>query len=175
MNMSNRRNRKSPRLSSFDYGADGAYFITINAYKRRQIFGKIIDGRQYLSEIGVIAEREWIRTAEIRAEIKLDVYCIMPDHFHAIVWINNSEVLSFARNQQYYNTEPHKTKFGAQIRKLSNAIGQFKAAVTREVRLLAYHEPIWHKRYHDRIIRDHDEYERIKHYINCNPANWNQE
>ena len=32
--------------------------------------------------------------------------------------------------------------------------------------------PVWQTRFHDHIIRDDDEFNRIKNYIETNPANW---
>jgi len=60
------------RLRSFDYSTPGAYFVTVCTYNRECIFGGVV---------------EWIRSSDIREEIKLDVYQIMPNHFHAIVVI----------------------------------------------------------------------------------------
>jgi hypothetical protein len=40
-----------------------------------------------LSEIGKIVENEWVKSAEIRAEIEIHAYCVMPNHFHAIAEI----------------------------------------------------------------------------------------
>jgi len=31
---------------------------------------------------------------------------------------------------------------------------------------------LWQRNYYERIIRDHEEYENITHYIYLNPANW---
>jgi hypothetical protein len=30
----------------------------------------------------------------------------------------------------------------------------------------------WQTRFHDRVIRNHNEYKRIMHYINTNIENW---
>lgn len=40
-----------------------------------------------LNEYGGIAAREWERSEEIRNEIELCEYIIMPNHFHGIVKI----------------------------------------------------------------------------------------
>lgn len=39
-----------------------------------------------LSELGKIVESEWLKSAEIRKEVILDAYVVMPNHFHAIVY-----------------------------------------------------------------------------------------
>lgn len=80
--------RQSMRLPGFDYRTAGAYFITIVVAGRLQLFGRIIKGSVELSSAGKIVEEEWLKTPAIRKEITLDEWIIMPDHFHAIVWIN---------------------------------------------------------------------------------------
>ena len=53
-------------------------------------------------------------------------------------------------------------------------VGSYKSAVTKccnENKL-----PFgWQSRFHDHIIRDNDEFHRIKNYIVSNPENWEQD
>ena len=55
--------------------------------------------------------------------------------------------------------------------RLSHIIGQFKSAVIRETRRQGI-TFAWQTRFHDHIIRNNDEFERIALYIKNNPANW---
>jgi len=41
-----------------------------------------------LSEEGNIIKEEWLRTANIRSNVTLDEFIIMPDHFHGIILLN---------------------------------------------------------------------------------------
>ena len=41
-----------------------------------------------LKGYGEIVNQEWMQSSEIRQEIELDKYVIMPNHFHGIVIIN---------------------------------------------------------------------------------------
>jgi putative transposase len=47
----------SVRLQSWDYGQNGAYFVTICTKNRASYFGDVVDGRMQLSQIGQLAER----------------------------------------------------------------------------------------------------------------------
>ena len=85
--ISTEHHRRSMRLRSFDYSTPGAYFVTVCTHKRECILGKLVDGKMELYKSGRVVEAEWIRSSDIREEIKLDVYQIMPNHFHAIVVI----------------------------------------------------------------------------------------
>jgi len=51
-------------------------------------------------------------------------------------------------------------------------IRSFKSAVTKQARK-TNPEFAWQSRYHDRIIRDKNEYYRIRDYITSNPLKWN--
>ena len=81
-------NRRSIRLKGYDYSSDGYYFITICTYQKQQIFGTIKNGIMHLNDYGKIAHNEWIESDQIRHELKLDEFIIMPDHMHGIVIIN---------------------------------------------------------------------------------------
>ncbi|MEM6348082.1 MAG: transposase, partial [Bacteroidota bacterium] len=82
-----RENKKSFRLRGYDYSAEGAYFITICTYKKERHFGKIVDGEMQLNGAGKIVKEEWLKTSEIRENLKvyIDEFCVMPNHFHAII------------------------------------------------------------------------------------------
>jgi REP element-mobilizing transposase RayT len=40
-----------------------------------------------LNEMGQIAYDEWLKTAELRPNVQLHNFVVMPNHFHAIVEI----------------------------------------------------------------------------------------
>src|SRR5664280_1772352 len=86
--------RRSFRLKGFDYTQPGAYFVTIFAFRREEIFGTEINGGIQLSPLGQIIHTEWFRSAEIRKEIRLfeDECVVKPNHMHDIVWIGNEIV-----------------------------------------------------------------------------------
>ena len=57
---------------------------------------------------------------------------------------------------------------------ISAMVGSFKSAVTKRCNELKL--PFgWQSRFHDHIIRDNDEFNRIKNYIINNPVNWEQD
>ena len=87
--------RKSIRLRGYDYSQDGAYFITICTQGHLHLFGKVVDDssdpefprKMILNDLGEIVREEWLKSAEIRQEIILGKWVIMPNHFHCIVTI----------------------------------------------------------------------------------------
>jgi putative transposase len=78
----------SARSQCWDYGWNGAYFITIVAHARTILFGEIASGETRLNEFGRIVQDEWRKSSVIRREIELDVFVVMPNHVHGIVVIN---------------------------------------------------------------------------------------
>jgi len=81
------RHRRSIRLKGYDYSQAGAYFVTLCTHGRACVFGEIVDGQMRLNDAGRIVADEWMKTADIRREIQLDQWVVMPNHFHGIVWI----------------------------------------------------------------------------------------
>ncbi|MDL2312781.1 transposase, partial [Bacteroidales bacterium OttesenSCG-928-B11] len=74
----------SARASWWDYGQNGAYFVTICTHNRKHFFGKIENGKMILSKIGEIAHQYW---SEIPAHFPfayLGEFVVMPNHVHGI-------------------------------------------------------------------------------------------
>jgi putative transposase len=79
--------RRSIRLQTWNCSAVGAYFVTVVTHERRLLFANIIDGTVRLSAYGEIAQEEWLASASIRKELDLDIFVVMPNHIHGIVWL----------------------------------------------------------------------------------------
>jgi REP element-mobilizing transposase RayT len=77
--------RRSIRLPDYDYSQQGLYFVTICVQDRECLFGKIDESEMILNEIGKIVRNEWLKTAELRPNVKLHEFVVMPNHFHAIL------------------------------------------------------------------------------------------
>jgi REP element-mobilizing transposase RayT len=84
---------KSHRRPNWDYSADGLYFLTLVTQNRVCNLGEIIktENSAYLelSDFGKIVDEEWFKSFEIREELILHAYILMPNHLHAIVEIKN--------------------------------------------------------------------------------------
>ncbi len=55
---------------------------------------------------------------------------------------------------------------------LSKIVQGYKAAVTRRARAMGHTEFAWQERFYDHIIRDEKSLDRIRAYIEGNPAKW---
>lgn len=155
----------SARAAWWNYASNAAYFITICTKHRAHYFGEI----GALSLIGKITESEWLKTPSIRPDmnLELDEFVVMPNHFHAIIWIGKNE---YNRDIPPQPRVPCN-EFGPQSKNLASILRGFKSSVTT----FAVKNDIqfgWQERFHDHIIRDEEEYQRIKNYIVNNPSNW---
>ena len=97
------------------------------------------------------------------AEIPL--FVVMPNHVHIVVFIDGDD----------YRHEPDKsTRMSAISPKrgsLSAVIRGIKSAVTKYANAQGIRFS-WQTRFHDRIVRDKNELNRIAEYIENNPARW---
>ena len=186
----------SARLQNWDYGSNAAYFITICNKNRECFFGEILDNEMILSDIGQIIENEWMKTPEIRPDMNLQLgeFVIMPNHFHAIIFIGENEYNTQRDAQRRdamhrvsttttITTEninnpnnnqigiESKNKFGSQSKNLASIIRGFKSSVTINARKI-HADFAWQSRFHDHIIRDVKSFQCISEYIRNNPLNW---
>lgn len=98
---------KSVRLSNWNYSTPGYYFITICTLNQNRFLGKVINEKITLFHKGNIVEQELLKTFEMRKNIVLDEYIIMPNHIHLLIKIilNNPvethRVRLFSNNKTY--------------------------------------------------------------------------
>jgi putative transposase len=165
--------RKYLRLPGFDYSTPGAYFITLNIHKRHQLFSICRDGNILLTDLGRIVEQEWQRTGQLNADVELDEYVIMPDHFHALIWLlDHDGRQSIPQWQSLPQSQDYARKLGGPNARLSFLVNYFKSMVTRRAKRLQISEFRWQARFYDRIVRNEKELDRIRQYIRTNPERW---
>jgi putative transposase len=80
----------STRAKWWNYANEGQYFITINSKDFKYIFGHIVNGEMILNEVGKIVAQCWNDLPKHYPNIILEEFCIMPNHVHFIVGIDNS-------------------------------------------------------------------------------------
>jgi putative transposase len=165
--------RRSIRLPGFDYAGPATYFVTIVTQARAPILGAVVTRRMVLSAAGRIVRREWLRSAELRKEVLLDAFVIMPDHFHAIVTFRPASA------RPHSHSEPRMERLG---RSLGSLIAQFKATSTSKIRALRpvqHPSPcgidprrIWQRSFYESILRTPDAIARARWYVSENPRRW---
>ena len=78
----------SARAQWWDYGWNGAYFITICTKNREHFFGEIRNGKMELSPLGVIADILWHEIPHHAPYVELGDFVVMPNHIHGILILN---------------------------------------------------------------------------------------
>jgi REP element-mobilizing transposase RayT len=166
--------RRSIRLKEYNYAQAGAYYVTICVKNKECLFGDIKNGESLLNEYGKIVETEWLQTGNVRTNVELDEFIVMPNHFHGIIIINagNNCSRGMARHA------PTERQFAKPIaNSLPTIIGSFKSAVSKSINRIRNTPgaPVWHRNYYEHIIRDEYELHRIREYIICNPMKWDED
>lgn len=86
-----KRDRISVRADWWDYGWNGAYYVTICTKDRVCVFGDVVTipkPHVQLSEIGKIAYQYWEEIPDHFPFVELGEFVVMPNHMHGIVVID---------------------------------------------------------------------------------------
>jgi len=177
--------RRSIRLKGYDYSQAGLYFVTVCVQNRDCIFGNVVDGKMVLNDAGQIAHNEWLKTAELRQNVQLHNFIIMPNHFHTIFEIMHKigvpDVGAYCirpddiRPDDEYYRDQQQGVCNTPLRSPTQTVGAimrgYKSAVTRQINALGF--PFkWQRDMYEHIIRDYSNYARIDEYILSNPQKW---
>jgi putative transposase len=176
------KNRRSMRLQGYDYTQSGAYFVTICTYQRMPLFGAITEGVMYLNEAGNSVVACWDEIPEHFPALEIDAFVVMPNHIHGIIVINSVGAQYIAPTSitpapASIMPTPAITSPHVIPNSLGSIVRSFKAAVTRHLRRLpnSSDDPIWQGNYHDHIIRDDADLNRIRTRIAQNAARWHDD
>ena len=175
-------NRKRMRLKGYSYDSKGAYFITIRIQDKTALLSNIThpvgDGALdvpnstkfmpfsddptifdvKLTHFGRIIEKHLLASEKITG-VKIDYYIIMPDHIHAIIFLDLEKC---ANTPNGTSRAPSPTN-----QMLPHTISTFKRFCNQEIG-----HNIFQRGYMEHIIRDPDDYETRVNYICKNPIRW---
>ncbi len=198
----NIHHRRSIRLQGYDYSSEGLYFITICCHNKVCLFGHVVNAAMVLNEYGQVAFNEWMKTPEIRPNVELGEFIVMPNHIHGIIRItrrgelhspniesNSSDGRGVLDTPDYVgdsrgvlNTPDFMgecnspQRYSPRLRGPSQTIGAivrgYKSAVTKQLNALGIGRKVWQRDYYEHIIRNEQSYYNISNYIVNNPAKW---
>jgi REP element-mobilizing transposase RayT len=188
------------RATWHDY-KNGSYFVTICTKDREPYFGHIVDGQMSYTDLGISANDCLQAIPSHFPDTEIPEWIVMPNHIHAIIIINapapvvETQNLASPLQQTTHHSKtqilaPHQLettdnetqnfaslqgeplqKFGPQSKNLASIIRGFKIGVTKYANEhnLSF---AWQSRFHDHIIRNQYEMNRIADYINNNVVRW---
>lgn len=147
------QSRRSPRMQGYDYSRPGAYFVTTNTIAFESLFGSFTSSALVLSPYGLVIRDTWCELPARFPGLRLDEYVVMLDHFHGILWLPCSS----GANEQL---------------DLRQIVGAFKSISTRVINQMRRTpgSRIWHRSFHDHVIRNDRELEAIRVYVLENPT-----
>ena len=136
--------------------------MTVCAQDRVHHFGRIENEAMNLNRVGEIVNERWGWLSDRYDYVELDEYIVMPNHLHGILVIRPGD----ADRSRPVPTGEAKTK------SLSELIGAFKTTSSKRIREggLAFFQ--WQRSFHDHVIRDDEDLNRVREYIRENPARW---
>ncbi|MEC4115954.1 transposase [Myroides phaeus] len=157
-----RPSRRSIRLKGYDYSQEGLYFITICCKDNKSRFGYIFNDEMILNEAGKMVEERYKALESKFPNIRCDEMVVMPNHFHCIIEIINSDKEEWRVNVS-----------------ICKIVQWFKTMTTNEyikgVRNLGwkrFDKQLWQRNYYEHVIRTYQSYCIISNYILCNPERW---
>lgn len=177
----------STRLQNWDYGSNGAYFITICTKNRKHYFGEIKNKEMQLTKIGKLAETYWMEIPEHFPFVTLGNFVIMPNHVHGILIIDRSASDDEVKTRLVKTRLIASPQAGSQQaggitgnknpmlhENIARIIRWYKGRCTYEIRKInsAF---AWQSLFHDHIIRNAKAFDTIQNYIANNPEKWDED
>lgn len=156
------KERKLNRLKNYNYSKNGCYFVTICIQDMEKIFGKVVNKKMILNKFGRFTKECWREIPNHFPFVRLDAFVIMPNHVHGILIIDNDGE----------NIDENYIWQKKWARSLSSVIRGFKIGVSKFIRNNGKKNFRWHKSFHDHIIRNPIELNKIRSYIENNPRKY---
>ena len=117
-----------------------------------------------------------MKLPERYSNIKIDTYIIMPNHVHMIVSIPSDGQEWQQENNQEQEQRQEQSPCPTNIKNptIGDIICTLKSLTTKQSNKEDNMpgRKIWQARFHDRIIRNDAEYQKIWQYIDANPTLW---
>ena len=128
--------------------------MTICTHERKYLFGEIDNGVMLLNSYGKMVASIWEGIPQQFNEALLDLFIVMPNHIHGIIYLKAG--LSLSRVIQAFKSicaneyirGVHQQKWGK------------------------FDQAIWQSSFYDHVIRNEKDLLRIQEYIVNNPLQW---
>ena len=154
--------RRSIRLKGYDYSQSGFYFITICVKHFWHLFGHIEDEEMILNDAGKMVEMEWLKVPDRFPNTQLHAYVVMPNHFHAILQIRETPMVStlVGIGVGVEMGQPQGDAHTGEKKTVGDMVGAFQSIVTvkyirgvKEQGWRRFNKKLWHRNYWEHIIR----------------------
>ena len=167
----NIHHRRTIRLKEYDYSQNGLYYVTICTKNRECLFGEVIDGKMITNVYAEILESVWNGLPSHYPNVVLHEHIVMPDHFHAIIQIDNDRNVGAGFKPAPTDAEHQSAKHG--LPEIVRALKTFSSRKINDLRQTPGIS-VWQRNYYEHIIRDGIEFVMIENYIMENPLHWGE-
>ena len=161
--------RRSIRLKGYDYSQSATYFVTICTKDREPYFERD-------EKLRMIVDQVWRRLAQRYPKLIFDEFVVMPNHIHGILIVGAglAPALSYratARVAPTFSVDRPAPTVG-------EIVGTFKSLCIHDWLTYIKEKKIdavgkfWQRNYYEHVIRNEDELNRIREYIQNNPLKW---
>ncbi|HEX9911674.1 MAG TPA: transposase [candidate division Zixibacteria bacterium] len=160
----------SIRLKDYDYSQNGAYFVTVCARNHESFFGNVFREEIVLNKYGKIVNQLWNELPNHFFNIESGWFMVMPNHIHGVIVINNEcrGGVTPPMGESAFGGSP------LQIPKLGQIIAYFKYQTTKIINKIRSTPglQLWQRNYYKHVVRNEDELNKIRYYIQTNPLKW---
>jgi REP element-mobilizing transposase RayT len=173
----------------------GAYFVTICTQDRACLFGDVVAGAMCLNEAGQMVAALWDGIAARFSGVEIDQFVVMPNHLHGILILPDDDATANGATTRGATTgattrvaPTMEGSVGAPLVgaravaapiRLGDVVGAFKSMATvgyiggvKTRGWLQFRGRLWQRNYYEHIIRNEMALDRIRRYVDDNPAGW---
>jgi putative transposase len=145
-------------------------------WRREELFGRVVNGVMELNPFGRIVEEAWHDLPNHYPIVKLDTFCVMPNHVHGIIVLLDDDMVGVGEGLRPSPTRPSPTT-GKMRYPLFEIVRAYKSFSARRINALRETQGIsvWQRSYYEHIIRGNDDHLAISNYIRNNPMNWDKD
>ena len=163
--------RKTLRLPNYDYSQNGCYFITFCVKDGKPLLGTINTVAIHRVGTGLCARPQELISLnktgkciedsilfinkKYNGAVTVDAYCILPNHVHILLTINNNRATDGRRDPS-----------------LREIVGSLKSYTTYAYRKESGNRILWQERYYEHVVRNDEDYAEKYEYIINNPLKW---
>ena len=146
----------------------------------------IADDEMVLNDAGTIIEKWWKELKNRFPNIELDEFVVMPNHFHGIIQIINTDSIPVGadlrvcpdKRDRPDNTDEHE-KGEHTGSPLHTMIQWFKTMSTNDYirnvknnNWTPFNKKLWQRNYYEHIIRNEKSYSHFSEYLRTNLLKW---
>ena len=168
----------SLRLPKYDYSQPGWYFVTLTTRNRSCLFGNLQNRQVVLNDAGRMIETTWKELPQYSSQIELDIFQVMPDHFHGILIIKPKSITDVEGE----SCDSIRLSESAESLSLITLMQRFKSLTTnrytqgvKEKDWQRFSKKLWETSFYDHVIRNESGLSSVREYIHNNVRKWELE